>query len=540
MNSNTLKIFAVRLGTLSLLLLSTCCLVFANWHESTLRGPANARLVEAAGPLSPDKIADALTSNAWYWKRFAPKTGAVEIDQPRAYELNFAKDGSLSIKADCNRAFGSYRLDGSNLSIEVGPSTLALCPGESRSEQFLQLLVTAQKLIISGELLIMMLKDDSAISFTAPSLVDRCGEKVLAPRSLVDTIDPKVSSQLDKKLSAFLTPGVNPAAGASMLILTPKGRYFKAVGVSDVAACTPLNADSNYQIGSNTKMMTGAIIYQLQEQRKLSTSDLIRKYLPDESSKLVNGNEITIEMLLTHTSGLTDYFDVESGDETIADGVANRSILTRGYRPQDLIKLVADSGRSDFKPGETGKWKYSNTGYILLGMIIEKVTKRSYEENLKSRIFKPLGLKKTYFQTGQPAVGALPRAYYRPPFTFPTDEWNASQGWSAGAVVSTSEEFAVFLKALFTGKLFKNRATLGLMRTSAPSGKGVLGEGTVYCHGMLENHGVLGHGGETLGFQSDGGYLPENDVTVVIWANSAVNNVNRLAVPVLAGILTGK
>jgi D-alanyl-D-alanine carboxypeptidase len=214
-------------------------------------------------------------------------------------------------------------------------------------------------------------------------------------------------------------------------------------------------------------------------------------------------------------------------------------MLTRGFTPEELVDLVADSGRSDFEPGAEGKWNYSNTGYILLGLIIEKSTGKSYEENLRARIFEPLGLKQTYLLTGQPKPGTLPRAYYQPPFSFTTDEWNASQGWAAGAVVSTPEEFAAFLKALFTGELYKQPSTLDLMKAHTAAGVNALGEGTVYAHGMLDNNGVLGHGGQTLGFQSDGGYIPDKDVTIVMWSNSAASAVNRLAVPALADMVLG-
>ncbi|MBX7053972.1 MAG: serine hydrolase [Pyrinomonadaceae bacterium] len=487
-----------------------------------------------------DVKSDALSASPWLWKSFVQSKVANTIDQPKAYELRFAKDGGLSVKADCNRASGNFKVNGGELSIAIGPSTTALCPSPSRSEQFLLLLSTAEKFETFRDTLIIFLKGGDSLVLSAPSIVDRCGDKVLTPRSRIDSVDRKFSAELDKKLVEFVTPGPLAAAGVSLLVATAKGSYYKAAGVSDASKCSLLRADSPYQIGSNTKMMTAAIIYQLQEEGKISTADKISRYLPELSSKLVNGSEITIEMLLTHTSGLLDYFDINNGDGGIAAGVSNKSILVKGYRPEELVTLVADSGKSNFKPGEAGKWKYSNTGYILLGMIIEKVTKRSYESNLRNRIFKPLGLKRTYLQLGQPAIGALPTAYYEPPFVFTTNEWNASQGWSAGAVVSTSQEFAVFLKALFTGKLFRRKETLVSMRSNPPAGVGALGEGTIYGHGMMSNKGILGHGGQTLGFQSDGGFSPEDDFTIVIWSNSGANKVNRQAVLELANLAKGK
>jgi D-alanyl-D-alanine carboxypeptidase len=286
-------------------------------------------------------------------------------------------------------------------------------------------------------------------------------------------------------------------------------------------------------------MMTAAMIYQLQEEGKLATSDLLSKWLPDLAAKLPNGDKMTIEMMLTHTTGMKDYFDVTGKDGSIADGAKDKAMLTRAFTPEELVTLVADSGLSEFAPAAEGQWKYNNTGYILLGLIIEKATGKSYEENLKERIFEPLGLKQTYLQTGVPQAGALPNAYYKTPFDFATAEWNASQGWSAGAVVSTPDEFATFMKALFTGKLFKQPETLKLMKTPAPTSANRLGPGVTYAHGMSNNNGVLGHGGQTLGFQSDGGYIPEKDVTIVMWSNAAESNVSRLIVPALAGAVTG-
>jgi D-alanyl-D-alanine carboxypeptidase len=246
--------------------------------------------------------------------------------------------------------------------------------------------------------------------------------------------------------------------------------------------------------------------------------------------------------MMTHTSGLHDYFDLPTEDGTTIESGAedNKAMLTRAFTPEELVTLVADSGLSYFEPGAEGQWHYSNTGWILLGLIIEKATGMSYEENLKERILEPLGLEQTYLQTGQPEPGALPQAYYHSPFTYTTSEWNASQGWAAGAVVSTPEEFARFLKALFTGQLFKQPGTLDLMQQHTPAGENTtLGEGVIYAHGISDNNGVLGHGGETLGFLSDGGYIPSKDVTIVMWSNAGESNVKRALVPAIAGIVTG-
>ncbi len=494
------------------------------------------------GGFRTDDAASAkLRSNAWYWQAVSEKNKETEsIQSSGNYALKFEDDGSVAIKADCNRATGRYVVDGNKLTITVGPTTMMACPGNSLGEKMIAMLSRSSTFVATGSNLIIVLNDESVIVFRPPTIADKCGDKATKVSAIADTLDPKVSSGLDQLLVGFVTSRALAAPGASMLVVTPSGRFFKAVGVSDVATCSPLKADSPFQIGSNTKMMTSAIILQLVEQKKLALSDPLSKFLPEIASKLTHGDNVNIEMLLTHTSGIPDYFGVNTGGGKIEDGVNVKAMLTRGFTPGDLVELVARSGKSDFLPGEAGKWNYSNTGYVLLGMIIEKVTKKSYERNLRDRIFKPLGLKSTYLQVGQPVSGNLPQAYYQAPFSYTTTEWNASQGWSAGAVVSTSEEFAKFLKALFTGKLFKKPATLELMKSHSPAGVNALGEGTAYGHGMLNNRGVLGHGGQTLGFQSDGGYIPDKDVTIVIWSNSATSMTNRLVIPGLASIVTGE
>ena len=325
-----------------------------------------------------------------------------------------------------------------------------------------------------------------------------------------------------------------------MLIITPEGRYFKSTGVADVTTCEPLPADSPFQIGSNTKMMTSAILFQLQEEGVLSTTDLLSKWLPDLAAQLPYGDQITIDMLLTHTSGLLDYFDVPTKDgTTIADGAKDKDMLTRGFTPEELVKWSPPGLQRTSSLARKGNGTTATPATSCSASSSKRPPANRTKRTCRTRIFEPLGLKQTYLQTGQPEAGALPQAYYKSPFDFTTSEWNASQGWSAGAVVSTPDEFAVFLKALFTGQLFKEPATLDLMKEHTEAGVDALGPGTIYAHGMLDNNGVLGHGGQTLGFQSDGGYIPDKDVTIVMWSNAAESNVSRTIVPAIASVVTG-
>lgn len=504
--------------------------------------PTNTPTVEptVASATTTATITNSLTALPWLWTGYLNLPESGEVLTPDQYRLIFAEDGTLTIKADCNTAAGTYAVAGDAMPIKLGPVTAAACAPESHSDMLLKALGAASGLEVSqtpqGPVLVVTTGSGMLLFAPAfPNAVDQCGDKATAINSIESTLDISVTAQLDTALSRLLHGGGRAAPGVAFFIDTPQGRYYKSTGVSDVQSCAPLIANSHYQIGSNTKMMTAAMIFQLQEEGKLSTTDLLSKWLPEWAAKIPNGDKITLDMLLTHTSGIYDYINGASGDGPLAAIASDRDLLVKPFTPEELVQLAIDNGQPTSAPG--AEFHYSNTGYVLLGMIIEKLTGVSYDENLKARVFEPLGMKDSYLQAGQPDPLALPQGYISPPFEYTAGEWNTSQGWAAGAVVSTPEDFAAFLKGLFTGKLFKNADTLKLMLANNDAGVNALGPGMTYGHGIMNNNGVLGHGGQTPGFQSDGGYIPDKDVTMVFWSNSSGNNVNRTLVPVIVQII---
>lgn len=521
---------------LALLVLTACTPVAAPPapQPDESEDPATAELVRA--------MTVALTATPWQWTQFLGGEDAFAVETPAQFTVSFNADGTLAVTTDCQERSGSYAVDGTALAITLDGDGAAACAEDAPGAQLVQWLGKAGQFVISGDSLFVALEDEAgtlAFQAGATTALDLCGEGATALNPLESSLAPEITAGLDQALAAFLNAGTRSAPGVALLVMTPAGRYFKATGVADVTTCAPLAADSPYEIGSNTKLMTSAMVLQLQEEGALSLDDPLAKWLPELAAALPYGDAITIDMLLRHTSGLYDYFDAEGDGGPIAGGVEDKAMLTRSFTPEELVQRVAAAGESYFAPETPGEFHYSNTGYILLGLIIEQATGKSYAANLQERILDPLGLTQTFLLEGQPEAGLLPRAYYSTPFAYTTDEWNASQGWAAGAVVSTAEEFARFLQALFTGQLFQDAATLDLMRGHSEAGVDALGPAMNYGRGMLDNNGVLGHGGQTLGFQSDGGYLPGEEITIVMWSNSAANAVNRLAVPGLAAIVRG-
>jgi D-alanyl-D-alanine carboxypeptidase len=511
--------------------------------------PAEEPTEEVAEPTTEENPVFG-TGIIYRWSSFTdPVNGETTIDESEKYTLSLIDEGLAVLGAPCRAAVGNYESDGSALTptYDLPEKTDESCEEGPNAMQYFQLMQGAANYFTKdGRLYLDLMADGGTLAFDldqvidlsetvtedVPTVVDLCGDGALTLNEIEATLDPAIVAALDEMLPTYVSEATffnQPAPGVSLLVITPEGRYFKSIGVADVTSCEPLPADALFEIGSNTKMMAEVIIYQLQEEGVLSTTDPINQWLPEMAALVPNGDQMTIDMLLTHTNGIYDYLNGVAEDGPLAAGVEDKDVLTEAFTPEGLVELAMDSGQPYFEPGAEGQWTYSNTGYILLGLIIEAATGKTYEENLQERIFEPLELENTFLLEGQPEPGLIPQGYFQPPFDYTTGEWNATQAWSAGAVVSTAEDMAVFLKALFSGALFQDSAALGLMLEPAQPGYDQFNEDFYYGHGMFYKYGLLGHGGQALGFQSDVGYLPEKDATIVIWANSAENTVGQAA-----------
>lgn len=506
---------------------------------------------EATDSTAAEEVSPFDSSIIWRWRAFTdPVNGETVIDESETYTFSLV-DGSAILGTGCRVAMGSYEIDGTSLALtyDIPAVTDESCSEGPNADRYFELLQGAATYFTEdGRLFVDLMADGGTLAFdvflemnleepaepaefeitTAATL---CGEDAFELNEIETFLDSEITGQLDAALLSYVDGQLSlPAPGVSLLVITPEGRYYKSIGVADVDTCEPLPADAPFEIGSNTKMMTAAIIYQLQEEGVLSTSDPISQWVPEMAAIIPNAEQITIDMLLTHTSGIYDYINGTAEDGPLAAGATDKDVLTQAYEPEELVRLAVDSGEPYFEPGAEGQWTYSNTGYVLLGMIIEAATGKSYEENLQERIFEPLELENTFLVNGQPEPGLLPQGYLQSPFDYTTGEWNLSQGWSAGAVVSDAEDMAVFLKTLFSSELFQDPATVDLMLAPAQPDFEQFSDSFYYGHGMFYKNGLLGHGGQALGFQSDVGYFPDEDVTIVIWGNSAENGLGSAAV----------
>ncbi|WP_078945883.1 serine hydrolase domain-containing protein [Streptomyces exfoliatus] len=297
-------------------------------------------------------------------------------------------------------------------------------------------------------------------------------------------------------LEALVRDG-QPAALATVQDRAGRSRTYTA-GVGDLATGAKVPRDGQVRIGSNTKTFTAVVVLQLVGEGKVDLDADVDTYLPGlVRGNGIDGRHITVRQLLQHTSGLPEYGTHISDDE----------MAHRYFEPRDLVD-IALRHKAEFAPGK--KWSYSNTNYILAGLIAQKVTGRPLAEEIDRRIVRPLGLRHTYF----PAPGDKtirephPRGYHRLTADEPLRDFteiDPSAGGAAGQMISTNSDVNRFFTALLDGELLP-AAQLAQMRTTVPVGNTGAGYGLGLMSRPLTCGGVYwGHGGDIVGYETRGG-----------------------------------
>lgn len=285
--------------------------------------------------------------------------------------------------------------------------------------------------------------------------------------------------------------------------------YEKGLGYRNAEDKVPNDVNSIFQIGSITKQFTAAVIMQLQEEGKLSVQDKLSKYYPG----FANGDKITIEHLLTHTSGIYNY----TNDTTLM-----KSDVTKHYSQSQMVEMFKKYP-PDFEPGT--KWNYSNSGYSLLGYIIEKVTGKPYERVVRERILQPLGMSHSGFDFAHVKDAEKAKGYFTLASTkaTPAPIVDSTIAYSAGALYSTVEDLYKWEKAIKTDKILKpaswNRIFTPYMN------KYGYGWGIDSLYGKL----TTSHSGGIHGFSSFLLRVPEEDLVVIMMDNSSSGALGKLS-----------
>ncbi|MFC4602789.1 serine hydrolase domain-containing protein [Rhodococcus kronopolitis] len=364
--------------------------------------------------------------------------------------------------------------------------------------------------------------DDGSGSSTAAS---SSGTSVAASSTgMLPIGNADLQSLVESTAKELMLPGV------VVLLRTPTGDQTVTYGTTERDGGAPVSLDDHIRVGSNTKTWTGTVILQQVQEGKIALADPVSKYRPD----VPGGDGITIEQLLNMRSGLFNY------SETLELNEALDQDPQKVWTPDQLLAL-AFAHPPYFPPGQG--YHYSNTNFVLLGLIAEQLDGKPLQQVFEQRLFGPLGLANTLFpdtnalpapnshgymfgtnvQTmTDPALPAEMQAAAKAGTLAPNDvtDDNPSWAWSAGSGISTANDLATWVQDLAGGKALDAQMQAVRMAAFQPTDPSKP-DGPEYGLAMAKMGPLYGHTGELPGYNSFMGSDPDSGVTLVVWANLA-------------------
>lgn len=302
----------------------------------------------------------------------------------------------------------------------------------------------------------------------------------------------------------------------------PDGRRYATTGVSDTATGRAARVTDKFRIASSTKAFVSTVMLQLVGEGRVSLDDTVEHWLPGLVSGNGNdGNAITVRQLLNHTSGLFNYTADFPEISSVADFQADRYTT---WTPQQLVG-IAMRHQPDFAPGT--QWEYSNTNYILAGMIIQKATGHTWQQEVTRRIIRPLGLRDTSApDTSARIPGQHLHGYSDFDGSGPTIDVtsvNPTAAGSAGAMISTTNDLSRFFSALLNGKLLHPAQLAEMKTTVRATSLDPVWPGARYGLGLMQIPLTCGgfyysHAGDLMGYTTRDGVSADGRRTVVLEA----------------------
>ncbi|URX61279.1 beta-lactamase family protein [Luteibacter anthropi] len=352
--------------------------------------------------------------------------------------------------------------------------------------------------IVVGGLAVALAACSSAPVVSAPTGQEGGGQAAGSP--IDATTAKRIDADVQQVLQRFQVPGA-----AVAVIVDGRQVYAKAYGQRDKEGNLPVRTDTLFEIGSITKQFTAAAVIQLQEAGKLHLDDKLALYLPHAP----HADEVTLRQLLTHTSGLHDYF---SGPEKEVD-----DLVTRPIDYDHLIARVAGKPL-DFPPGT--RWSYSNTGYALLGKVIETVSGESYRAYLQHHMLDPLGMTHTFTLADKDRLDGMAVGYRheegalrRSPYFHP--DWSGP----AGFLVSTLDDLSRWDTGLSGGRVVSKAGYAEMTTSFAISDGSSVGYGLAMFVDSLYGQVRIGHTGGSQGFTTADEYFPDQHLRILAFTN---------------------
>jgi CubicO group peptidase (beta-lactamase class C family) len=318
-----------------------------------------------------------------------------------------------------------------------------------------------------------------------------------------------VAQILESKIDSLLQP-IFQQDEPGGVFLVAKGSlpiYKKAFGKSNIELDVTMTPDNVFQIGSMTKQFTAIAILMLQEQGKLNVNHAISKYIPDYP----NGNKITIHHLLTHTSGIKDFTKMKS----------IMSIARKDMAPKELVEFFMDEP-IDFEPGE--QYSYNNSGYVLLGYIIELVSGNTYEDFIETNIFEKLGMNNSRYASDREIVKHRAYGYHKRGAYTNKMYISLNLPYASGSLMSTVDDMLKWQEAINDNLLINEKTKEKVFTNYAINN----GQSINYGYGWhlkdIDGVPTREHGGSIFGFKSMGVYVPSMDIYVIGFSNCDCNS----------------
>ena len=333
----------------------------------------------------------------------------------------------------------------------------------------------------------------------------------LALSALVPLSASAQSAEQYQSVLAALYLGDEPGA-AALVARDGDVVFLGASGMASLELGVPLEPDMVFEIGSITKQFTAAAIMMLLEEGKLALDDPITKFLPDYPAY---GEDITVEHLLTHTSGIVSYTEIPGY-------VASEA--RKDVSLEELIDVFKDLP-VEFEPGE--RYAYNNSGYIVLGAIIEKASGMPYADFIEKRIFEPLGMNDSYYGSHSRIIARRASGYSLEGDTYTNASFlSMTQPYAAGALMTTVEDLLRWNQALFGGQVVSDESLERMTTPYTLNNGNSTGYGYGLAVGDVRGHAAIRHGGGIFGYVTDAIYLPEQKVFVAAFSNNTGKNVS--------------
>ncbi|RKF03501.1 CubicO group peptidase (beta-lactamase class C family) [Tenacibaculum lutimaris] len=330
-----------------------------------------------------------------------------------------------------------------------------------------------------------------------------------------------LAQNLELKIDEVLQSKFKNNETGAVALVAKKGNviYRKAFGKANIELDVNMKPENVFEVGSITKQFTSVSILMLLEEGKLSLEDDITKYIPDYPTK---GKRITIHHLLTHTSGIKSYTSMQKFGE----------VTTKDMEPLKFIDFFKNEPM-DFDPGE--KYLYNNSGYFILGYIIEKTSGMSYPEFVETRIFKKLNMNSSYYGSRSKLIKNRAAGYRMRNGEYSNAQYiSMTLPYAAGSIMSNVDDMLKWQTAIRNNTLVK-KETIDKAFTNYTLNNGKkINYGYGWSFNEINGVPTLEHGGSIPGYKSMGVYVPSEDVYVIVFSNCGCKSPTALAIKIAA------